>query len=86
MLKNNEQSLFIITGLPCSIPSWNEERKIEELTNKIIKLKTKVLMICWCFANNGDVAMALRSNGTLSRLMLEQEMRDIGIVNPKISP
>ena len=29
--------------------------------------------------------MALRSNGTLSQLIFEQDMRDIGIDNPKIS-
>ena len=42
-------------------------------------------MIGWCYANNGDLAMALRSDSTLSRLVLEQEMRDIGILNPQIS-
>ena len=42
-------------------------------------------MIGWCYAKNGDLAMALRSDATLSRLILEQEMREIGILNPQIS-
>ena len=61
------------------------EQNLTAISNQIQKLNTNVLMIGWCYANNGDLAMALRSDATLSRLILEQEMRDIGILNPQIS-
>ena len=61
------------------------EQNLTAISNQIRHLNTNVLMIGWCYANNGDLAMALRSDATLSRLILEQEMRDIGILNPRIS-
>ena len=61
------------------------EQRLTDISNQIRDLKTNVLMIGWCHASNGDLAMALRSDATISRLILEQEMRDIGIVNPQIS-
>ena len=61
------------------------EQNLKAISNQILDLGTNVLMIGWCYANNGDLAMALRSDATLSQLILEQEMRDIGILNPQIS-
>ena len=61
------------------------EQNIADISNHIRNLNTNVLMIGWCYAKNGDLAMALRSDATLSRLILEQEMREIGILNPQIS-
>jgi len=46
---------------------------------------TTVLVIGWCYSLNGDVCMALRSDAVLSRMILEAEMREIGIKNAKLN-
>ena len=41
--------------------------------------KPNMLIMAWCYSANCDVSMVLRTNGEFSRLVLEAEMRDIGI-------
>ena len=47
--------------------------------------KTTFLILAWCMSMNGDVCNALRSDGEMSRLILESEMRWIGIKNAKLN-
>ena len=48
--------------------------------------KTTLLVLAFCFSLNGDVCLAMRSDGDLSRIILEAEMRKIGIKNARLSP
>jgi len=43
-----------------------------------------MVVMAWCYSNNGDVCMALRRNADLSRMLVEAEMRKIGIKDAKI--
>ena len=47
-----------------------------------------MLIIAWCHSSNGDACTALRVNGEMSRMIVEAEMRDIGIAsdNCKLHP
>ena len=47
--------------------------------------RTTFLIIAWCFSMHGDVCNALRSDSELSRLILESDMRQIGISNAKLN-
>ena len=60
----------------------------EQLRKYILDQSPNLLVISWCYTFNGDVLMTLRRNGELSRMILEAEMRDIGIAseNAKLHP
>ena len=60
------------------------EKQTKKLLDDIGK-DTTVLVIGWCYSLNGDVCMALRSDAVLSRMILEAEMREIGIKNAKLN-
>ena len=53
------------------------------LRDYVLNQKPNMLVISWCYSINGDVCMALRRNGTLSRMVLEAEMREIGIASER---
>ena len=63
----------------------NYKNQSRKLCDQIIESRTTVLVLAWCYSFNGDVCMALRSRGALSRMIVEAEMRDIGIENAKLS-
>ena len=54
-------------------------KKKNELRNYVSGQKPDMLIMAWCYSANCDVSMVLRTNGEFSRLVLEAEMRDIGI-------
>ena len=45
-----------------------------------------MIILDWCYSFNSDVCMALRSNAILSRMLVEAEMRMIGIERAKLHP
>ena len=47
--------------------------------------KTTYLALGWCWSFNGDVNLALRSNAEMSRLIMETNMKNIGIKGAKLS-
>ena len=53
--------------------------KKKKLRNYVLDQKPNMLIMAWCYSANCDVSMVLRSNAELSRLVLEAEMREIGI-------
>ena len=67
------------------VEATNYKNQSRKLCDQIIESKTTVLVLAWCYSFNGDVCMALRSRGALSRMIVEAEMRDIGIENAKLS-
>ena len=67
----------------CNYKSYDEQSR--KLVEELEALKTTILLISWCYANNGDVMLALRRNAHLSRIILEQEMRYLGLTNAKLS-
>ena len=60
----------------------------ELLRNYVLEENPNMLIIAWCHSSNGDVCTALRVNGEMSRMIVEAEMRDIGIAsnNSKLHP
>ena len=61
-----------------------EKNHREELVNFVDEKEPDLLIIAWCYSTNGGVCMALRSNAILSRMIVEAEMRNIGIKDAKI--
>ena len=53
------------------------------LRDYVLNQKPNMLVISWCYSINGDVCMALRRNGILSRMVLEADMREIGITSER---
>ena len=60
------------------------ENHRQKLLKAVEDEKPDLLVLAWCFSTNGDVCMALRSNAILSRMIVEADMRRIGIKNAKI--
>ena len=50
---------------------------ITKLVEHLQMLKPTVLVIAWCFSTNDDLAMALRSEGFLSKLLIEFDLRRV---------
>ena len=57
----------------------------QKLVDFLEEKKPDLLIIAWCYSTNGDVCMALRSNAILSRMIVEAEMRKIGIKDAKLN-
>ena len=57
----------------------------ERLVDFVDEKKPDLLIIAWCYSTNGDVCMELRSNAILSRMIVEAEMRKIGIKDAKLN-
>jgi len=59
----------------------------DKLQNFILKADPKFNMIIlpWNYSFNGDVCMALRKDFILSKMVLEAEMRQIGVASNKVS-
>ena len=53
------------------------------LREYVVKQNPNMLVIAWCYSTHGDVCMALRRNAEMSRMVLEAEMRHIGISSAK---
>ena len=53
--------------------------KKKKLRKYVLKEKPNMLIMAWCYSANCDVSMVLRTNAEICRLVLEAEMRDIGI-------
>ena len=62
------------------------ENHREKLLDYVKAQKPDLLMFAWCFSSNGDVCMALRGNAELSRMIVEADMRKIGIEDAKLHP
>ena len=62
------------------------ENHREKLLDYVKAQRPDLLMFAWCFSSNGDVCMALRGNAELSRMILEADMRKIGIEDAKLHP
>ena len=60
----------------------NHRQKLVDFVNE---KKPDLLIIAWCYSTNGDVCMELRSNAILSRMIVEAEMRKIGIKDAKLN-
>ena len=58
--------------------------KKKKLLNFIKKERPNMIILDWCYSFNGDVCMALRSDAILSRMLVEAEMREIGIEKAKL--
>ena len=56
----------------------------EKLLRRVQEEKPDLVVFAWCYSTNGDVCMALRQDATLSRMIVEAEMRRIGIKDAKI--
>ena len=54
----------------------NHRQKLVDFVNE---KNPDLLIIAWCYSTNGDVCMALRENAILSRMIMQAEMRKIGI-------
>ena len=84
------QSLFLTEKTICNITFQvvniayyhNHPTKLVE---DIEKFDPKVLALAWCYSFNGDVCMALRRKAVFSKMILEAEMREIGIKDAKLS-
>ena len=57
----------------------------QKLVDFLEEKKPDLLIIAWCYSTNGDVCMELRSNAILSRMIVEAEMRKIGIKDAKLN-
>ena len=57
----------------------------QKLVDFVDEKKPDLLIIAWCYSTNGDVCMELRSNAILSRMIVEAEMRKIGIKDAKLN-
>ena len=42
-----------------------------------------MIVLDWCFSFNGDMCLALRSDAVFSQMLLEANMREIGIASDK---
>ena len=62
------------------------ENHMKKLLDFVKAEKPGLLIFAWCFSTNGDVCMALRGNAELSRMILEADMRKIGIEDAKLHP
>ena len=60
----------------------NHRQKLVDFVNE---KNPDLLIIAWCYSTNGDVCMELRSNAVLSRMIVEAEMRKIGIKDAKLN-
>ena len=60
----------------------NHRHKLVDFVNE---KKPDLLIIAWCYSTNGDVCMELRSNAILSPMIVEAEMRKIGIKDAKLN-
>ena len=60
----------------------NHRQKLVDFVND---KNPDLLIIAWCYSTNGDVCMELRSNAVLSRMIVEAEMRKIGIKDAKLN-
>ena len=73
--------------LPAKIQKFmNSARKNhrQKLVDFVDEKKPDLLIIAWCYSTNGDVCMELRRNAILSRMIVQAEMRKIGIKDAKI--
>ena len=61
-----------------------EKNQRQELADFVGEKEPDLLIIAWCYSTNGDVCMVLREDAILSRMILEAEMRNIGIKDSKI--
>ena len=57
----------------------------KELINFFEKTKPNMVIMDWCYSTNGDVCMALRSNAVFARMLLEADMRSMGIQKAKLN-
>ena len=56
----------------------------ERLVDFVDKKRPDLLIIAWCYSTNGDICNELRRNALLSRMIVEAEMRKIGIKDAKL--
>jgi hypothetical protein len=73
--------------LPAKIQKFmNSARKNhrQKLVDFVDEKKPDLLIIAWCYSTNGDVCMELRRNAILSRMIVEAEMRNIGIKDAEL--
>ena len=57
----------------------------KELINFFEKTKPDMVIFDFCYSTNGDICMALRSNAVFSRMLLEADMRSMGIQKAKLN-
>jgi hypothetical protein len=57
----------------------------KELIKIFEETKPSMVIMSWCYSTNGDVCMALRSKAVFSRMLLESDMRSMGIQKAKLN-
>ena len=57
----------------------------KELIKVFEETKPSMVIMAWCYSTNGDVCMALRSKAVFSRMLLESDMRSMGIQKAKLN-
>ena len=51
--------------------------KTERLIQDIKEFQPAVLILAWCYSNNGDVAMALRREAVFARMVMDHDIREV---------
>lgn len=78
--KNGIPCRYFLNGSAeeCKFPQ-NYETQSQNLCKRILEQKPTILILAWCYSSNGDVCMALRQNAILSQMLMESDMRNMGI-------
>ena len=86
--ENSERDIKVLNMEDFNKQLCEKKNPPENHRQKLLKAvedeKPDLLILAWCFSTNGDVCMALRSNAELSRMIVQGEMRKIGIKDAEI--
>ena len=84
--KRKSQLVDVLKGNSGEVLKWkNGEKHPTNPTEKTKAETTNFLVFGWCYSLNGDVCTALRSDLVMSQLILETNMKMIGIKNVQLS-